>query len=412
MTPTTRGIDLNLITLNRAVWIVTLSVFALVLSSIALLFLVPKPANSSTWLDPGLQAIAALGAPILSLVILRHQPRNRIGWLWLVYALGSGLSALALGYFYLSGSRPTGYPLMGSLLLWLSEPAKFASFICLMLVLLWFPDGQLPGRRWRFMYLWMLVAFPLWFSYFFVSGTQWNIPTESGSIIIDNPFGFFSQDAEPLISTFLFVGFLSYLGLLLLAGISLRFRYRSAGQQVRSQIRWFVLSGTLYVASFLSSFFPPIPTTIGLLITDTTLVFLYLSIGMAILRYKLYDIDVIIRRTILYTILSVVLALVYFGSVSVLQEIFAALGGAQSTVATVISTLGIAALFNPLRGHLQNVIDRRFYRKKYDTEQTLKAFSSNLSQEIDPEGLSHRLLSAVEETFEPAYTALWLREQQ
>jgi hypothetical protein len=132
------------------------------------------------------------------------------------------------------------------------------------------------------------------------------------------------------------------------------------------------------------------------------------SLAVAILRYRLYDIDLVIRRTLVYSLLTVLLALVYFGSVTVFQGIFTALGGSQSTAATVISTLAIAALFTPLRRRLQDFIDRRFYRSKYDAEKALADFATAARSESEIEPLTTRLVGVVQESMQPESLRLWL----
>jgi hypothetical protein len=206
--------------------------------------------------------------------------------------------------------------------------------------------------------------------------------------------------------------------------VSQLYRYRKVSNAVqRQQTKW-VIFGLMVVFGFIligfsGLFFPSLTNpnssvalVFALISSSTNLVMglIPLSIAFAIFRYRLWDIDIIIRRTLVYGALTLTLALVFFGSVILLQSLVTAVGGQQSPVVTVISTLLIAALFTPLRRRIQSDIDRRFYRKKYNAEKTLAAFQNNLRQEVDLDDMRDHLLAIVEETMQPEHTSLWLRE--
>jgi hypothetical protein len=170
-------------------------------------------------------------------------------------------------------------------------------------------------------------------------------------------------------------------------------------------------------AIFLYEFVPaigrsgPLGEMVGETVVYGFLLLIPLSIGMAILRSRLYDIDLLINRTLVYGSLTATLVAVYFGGIVLLQRIFVILTGEKSTLAVVASTLVIAALFNPLRRRVQAFIDRRFYRRKYDAAKTLEAFSAKLKDETDLDALNAELVGVVRETMQPAHVYLWLRPE-
>jgi hypothetical protein len=206
--------------------------------------------------------------------------------------------------------------------------------------------------------------------------------------------------------------------LLVAAAASVFMRLRYAIGVESQQIKWFAYAAAATVIGLFLAYV--IPTVIdtplwferaGYAVLIAVIPAIPISIGIAILRYRLYDIDVIINRTLVYGSLTVMLALIYFGGVATTQAIFGALTGQeeQPQLAVVVSTLVIAALFMPLRRRIQAFIDRRFYRRKYDARKTLEAFSARLRDETDLEALNDDLVGVVAETMQPAHASLWLR---
>jgi len=201
------------------------------------------------------------------------------------------------------------------------------------------------------------------------------------------------------------------------------YRYaRVSNRTQRQQTKWVVFGVAVAIAGVLTTIFtvgaavdlPPAevgPKMLSMLLMDAFMLFIPISIGIAVLRARLFDIDVVINRTLVYASLTAMLALVYLGGVATTEAIFRALTGQQqqSQVAIVITTLMIAALFNPLRRRNQSFIDRRFYRRKYDARKTLEAFSARLRDETDLEALNDELVGVVKETMQPTSVSLWLR---
>src|SRR5215213_3470198 len=210
---------------------------------------------------------------------------------------------------------------------------------------------------------------------------------------------------------------------MLASALSLVLRFRRSRGEERQQIKWIAFSASVVVivyliamvASLLSAaetwFAGGSPAWLSLLQTAAllSLTAVPIAVGFAVLRYRIYDIDLLINRTLVYGSLTGVLALVYLGSVVMLQGLFRALTGQESTLAVVASTLAIAALFSPLRRGVQGFIDRRFYRSKYDAAKTLEAFNSRLREETDLDALGEDLVEVVRETMQPAHASLWLR---
>jgi hypothetical protein len=196
---------------------------------------------------------------------------------------------------------------------------------------------------------------------------------------------------------------------------SLLFRFRRAGGDERQQIKWLLYATAALPAWFLvnpllSAAFPALSEfTVFGLVDNFLMAGIPIAIGVAILKHRLYDIDVVINRTLVYGALTAILALVYLGGVVGLQAVLRVLTGQESTLAVVASTLVIAALFSPLRRRIQSFIDRRFYRRKYDARKTLDVYSTKLRDETDLDALNSEFVGVVRETVQPAYVSMWLR---
>jgi hypothetical protein len=197
------------------------------------------------------------------------------------------------------------------------------------------------------------------------------------------------------------------------AALAMIVRLRRSQGVERQQLKWLAAAAAILplasaagVVGFYLGY-----DAVGGFLAIFSIIPIFLAAGYAVLRYRLYDIDVIINRTLVYGSLTVTLALVYFGGVATIQTLYRALTGQgqQPQVAVVVSTLAIAALFNPLRRRIQSVIDRRFYRGKYDAQKTLSAFSNKLREETDLDHLGDELLFAVQETIQPAHASLWVK---
>jgi hypothetical protein len=350
-------------------------------------------------------SFATVGALVAS-----QQPGNTIGWIFCALGLSGPLSGAGAEYALHTFVTSPGSLPGGGAIAWLAQWLGGAvNFAMIAFVFLLFPDGRLLSRRWRPVIWLNLVAIVLIFVWSFKPGPIDNL----GLLAVDNPFGV--TGAGALLETVGNIGFFLALAAAIAGAVSLILRLRRSRGDERQQIKWFVFAGAVSCAIFATGpvlwSLPASPATawvwptLFLLGVSTIPV----ATGVAILRYRLYDIDLVINRTLVYGSLTVTLAFVYLGSVVLLQGAFRILTGQGSTLAVVASTLAIAALFSPLRRRIQNVIDRRFYRGKYDAARTLEAFSGRLRDETDLNTLSEDLVSVVRETVQPEHASLWLR---
>jgi hypothetical protein len=381
----------------------TLTVLGLVL--LALILSQPNTHTYDTWLDNTLNAVfySTVGALVAS-----RRPENLVGWLLCLFALSESVQLFGAEYaIYALLSRPNSLP-AGEAMAWTSYWILPVIIGLSVFYLLLFPTGLLPSRGWRPL-AWLTVAFVF---VGVISGAFSTGPVE-GLGPIRNPLGI---DGFPNV----YGAVLDIMApvLLVAAAASVFMRLRYAIGVESQQIKWFAYAAAATVIGLFLAYV--IPTVIdtplwferaGYAVLIAVIPAIPISIGIAILRYRLYDIDVIINRTLVYGSLTVMLALIYFGGVATTQAIFGALTGQeeQPQLAVVVSTLVIAALFMPLRRRIQAFIDRRFYRRKYDARKTLEAFSARLRDETDLEALNDDLVGVVAETMQPAHASLWLR---
>jgi len=374
----------------------------------------PATQPTSDWGTSGvlvglLLFVPFLAFPIVGALIASRRPTNPIGWIclaaglfWMIIVLGESIPS------------SVAFPVViDALMQWTWVPP--VGLLGIYLILL-FPDGKLPSRRWR----------PLaWFSGAVMVLASVVLTLSPGPLEghpgVRNPFGL---EGHPMVAQAL-TGVIALLPVCILASAaSLVFRYRHSSGEVRQQIKWVAFAASLVGLMYLST------TVSGLLFApeatwgsgDTPLLWGILqnavllsyagvpvAIGFAVLRYRLYDIDILINRTLVYAPLTAMLVLFYVGCVVFLQYAFRALSGQGSQIAIVASTLAIAALFNPLRRRVQAFVDRRFYRRKYDATKTLAAFSAKLRNETNLDALNTELVSVVRETMLPDHVSLWLR---
>jgi hypothetical protein len=339
----------------------------------------------------------------VGVLIVWQRPRNTIGWILCVIGLGTAITDFSGAYTAYGGIKGN-MPLPGAEIInWLGItiwPINWVLFLVFLPLL--FPDGRLLTRRWRIVG-WLAAILALlsiligWISLTHVELFRKGIFANFWSNLSDN----FNLLVIPLT---------------IAALISLVLRYIRAKERERQQIKWLVYGTALMALLIIGSIeiIDNANSPINALIFNIAIMLLPLSIGISILRNQLYDIDRLINRTLVYGILTIMLALVYFGLVFGLQTVERLVTGqiSQSAIFIVASTLVIAALFHPLRRRIQKIIDRRFYRGKYDATKIIANFSSTLREELDLTTLSEHLVAVVQETMQPTHVSLWLRKAE
>ena len=403
-----RGQDVGGISYRAAAWLAwSLCTLSLALTSASLLLLVLNRSHPNTpvydfWLE---NTVLPISFSIIGALIASRLPANALGWLFCAAACIAAVTHFSAEYaIYALLAQPDPLP-AGVALAWLTSWVWILFIGCIALSFLLFPDGRLPGRRWTWL---------AWLSVLLTSvGVIWEAFSPGAMVSlgsIRNPLGI-----EGLPSAYKPVQTIMFALLFVVTISTFVLRLRRAKGIERQQIKWpaytavMAAGGSVLTYTVAEAIGARWLERTGFVILIAALVSFPISMGIAIVRYRLYEIDLLINRTLVYGSLTATLVTLYFGGIVVLQRVFVLLTGQQSTLAVVASTLLIAALFTPLRRRIQRFIDRRFYRRKYDARKTLEAFSASLRDETDLDALSNDLVGVVRETMQPAHVSLWLR---
>jgi hypothetical protein len=399
------------VNVRRLVW--SLWILAVALTAAGLIFLAlngstETPNSIGSPVIDGLFAVFFLSFATVGALVAARQPRNPIGWLFLAGGVAAALGEPLLGwatYTFVTepGSLPGGAAAaLVADAVWLPSLASATLFMFVL-----FPTGRPPSPRWR-PFIWIFTADMA----VYVGATLLNPGGLYFFPSVDNPIGLEAAGeglqtlvdyASPIVFVSLLVG---------LVALMLRFR-RSTGVE-REQLKWIVYLAAVFVALTpgLIVLGEREVELAGVLVSD--LVFMALiccvpvAVGVAILRHRLYDIDVVINRTLVYGALTATLVGAYVASVLLLQLALSPLTE-QSDLAIAGSTLAVAALFRPARARIQSGVDRRFYRRRYDAARTMESFGVRLRDEVDLETLGGELRGVVADTMQPAHVSLWLR---
>ena len=350
--------------------------------------------------------VVLLAFPIVGALVASRYPTNSIGWIFCGVGLSLAVSDTANGYGVHGLIAEPGSLPWANVMAWLSEWLFIPGLVLAWtLLLLLFPSGALPSPRWRPIALIAIVGTCCLAVVLALNpGPLSDAPFKS----VDNPFGVDAIDRSvELVSPALW---LVTLGCCVVAAVSLVLRFRRSSGVERVQLKWIAYAGALFVPLFIGTGAAPHRVvTLVQLAALIAVAMLPVATGIAILRYRLYEIDRLISRTLVYGSLTVLLGAAYAGFVLAGQALFSSFAGG-SNLAIAVSTLVVAALFLPIRARVQAVVDSRFYRRRYDTQRTLEAFGARLREQIQLETLTGELRGVVVETMQPAHVSLWLRQ--
>ena len=358
--------------------------------------------NGSFLQDSGQDVVLTLAFGsflVVGCVLVARRPDNRIGWIFTAVGLLTMAAILAEGYTTFAYVTHPG-PLPGRLVAawvftWIWLPIGMLTVV---FPLLLFPTGRSLSPGWRPV-SWLAVGGTV--AWTVVGALNPSLDVVTGTI--PNPIGVAGANPNAGLVGAVLNGLLLFLLAAAIVSMAVRFR-RSRGVE-RQQLKWFAYAGAMVVLAILSTNVVP---GLGNL-PWVMVVALPVAVGIAILRYRLYDLDRLINRTLVYGLLTALLAGVYAGVVLVLGQLFGGVAGNPPSWAVAGATLAVAALFQPARRRIQAVVDRRFNRRKYDAARTVEAFSVRLRDEVDLDALSTELLAVVDQTIQPTAVSLWLR---
>jgi hypothetical protein len=400
---------MNRRTTTRVAW--ALWAFFIAATALLLVLLTVNGFASSTPLPTELLlAVAMTAFATVGAVIASRRPDNAIGWLFLAIGVVTNFSNLAAHYARYALVTASDPLPGGAVAAWFSHWALGLGIEMIVFLLLLFPTGHPPSPRWRPV-LW-LITFAL--AAFALDSAFRPGPLTELGFALDNPFGI--SGWRSLFEALDAVANVLLLAVAVAAAASLVQRARRSTGVERQQLKWFGYAAAFLVVSgfginviietlFSNTALRDLPFVFGMTLVPV-------ATGIAVLRYRLYDIDLIISRTLVYGSLTAVIAAVYGAGVFGLGEVLRAITGAASNdLAVAGSTLAVAALFRPARARIQAFVDRRFYRSRYDAARTLDTFSARLRDSVDLDALSAELLAVVRGTVHPVHASLWLRDE-
>jgi hypothetical protein len=340
--------------------------------------------------------------------VIAARRRNRIGWLFLAFGLLAALLSFGNTYFMRGAIVTPGSLPAARVAVWAGTVMWPSGYLFLALLLLLFPDGRLPSPRWRPVALVLAVSWSVAILY-----SAFAPATTVANVTFPNPVGIQAL-GHPTWKAVAQGAAAVAVATLAAAALGPLLRFRRGDPAQRQQLKWFafvivVSVVTLLVALAVGGALPVVATMLWGVAVAGVLVGLPAAVGLAILRYRLYDIDRLINRTLVYATLTAVLGLGYAGAVLVLGQLFGGVGERTPSWAVAGATLAVAALFQPARRRIQQAVDRHFNRRKYNTATTIQAFSTRLHDQLDLDTLSAELLAVVDQTMEPTRVSLWLR---